>query len=201
MQLQVPPPALLDNDARTEMTVRCRDRDPIPKVDGAGSVTVIDGKRVQIMHNGVRVVADGYYGDWMTKLIERRKAIMSRIEIVFYEVMKHIPQQATMIELGGFWSYYSLWFLNQHRERSAFVVEPDPNQIAVGRQNAALNGAAIKFMQACVGRTSKPSVKFDAETTGTIDIPQISISDLMQRNNLTTLDLLHCGRTVRRRPE
>ena len=30
-----------------------------------------DGTRVQIMHNGLRVLADGYCGEWMTQLIAR----------------------------------------------------------------------------------------------------------------------------------
>jgi hypothetical protein len=38
----------------------------------------------------------------------------------------HEPQE----EVGGFWSYYSLWFKSQHGDkRQAYVVEPDPNHI------------------------------------------------------------------------
>jgi hypothetical protein len=59
------PPDLLDNLSRAEMTVRCRDCVTIPKVPDAGSVVSIGNDRIQIMHNGVRVVADGYYGTWM----------------------------------------------------------------------------------------------------------------------------------------
>jgi hypothetical protein len=56
------PPVLLDNATRAEMTVSCRDCDPIPKVPDSGKVISFKGKPVQIMHNGVRVVAGGYYG-------------------------------------------------------------------------------------------------------------------------------------------
>src|SRR3954469_16892907 len=59
-------------EARIEMAASCRDADPIPKVRGAGRVVSLpDGRQVQVMHNGVRVVVDGYYGAWMTRLIER----------------------------------------------------------------------------------------------------------------------------------
>jgi len=129
------PPILLDNATRADMTVSCRDCDPIPKVPGSGKVISFEGKPVQIMHNGVRVVAGGYYGDWMTGIIERLRGHHEpQEEVVFHEILKHLPPSATMLELGGFWSYYSLWFKSQHGDqRKAYVVEPDPNHI--GRTN------------------------------------------------------------------
>lgn len=52
------------------MAARCRDCDDVPKVADAGEVLETpEGERIQIMHNGLRVVADGYYGQWMTDLI------------------------------------------------------------------------------------------------------------------------------------
>jgi hypothetical protein len=64
-------PAALTDDQRVEMTTRCRDMDGVPRVPGAGHVQILpDQTCVQIMHNGIRVLADGYYGRWMTRLIE-----------------------------------------------------------------------------------------------------------------------------------
>ena len=66
---------------------------------------------MQIMHNGIRVLAGGYYGAWMQDLITRCKGVHEpQEEVVFAEIMKHLSDDATMIELGGFWSYYSIWF-------------------------------------------------------------------------------------------
>lgn len=109
------PPVLLDNLARAEMTVGCHDSDAIPKVANAGRVETVDGQQIQLMHNGVRVVAGGYYGDWMTGIIERLRGHHEpQEEIVFHELLKHLPPAATMVELGGYWSYYSLWFKSAH---------------------------------------------------------------------------------------
>jgi hypothetical protein len=36
-------------------------------------------------------------------------------ELAFNEVLKHIGPHANMIEIGGFWSYYSLWFYDKIR--------------------------------------------------------------------------------------
>jgi hypothetical protein len=188
------PPVLLDNATRADMTVGCRDCDPIPKVADAGKVVLVDGKPVQIMHNGVRVVAGGYYGDWMTDIIARLRGHHEpQEEVVFHEIMKHVAPRATMLELGGFWSYYSLWFLSQHGDlRKSFVVEPDPNHIAVGRANAALNKSDITFVQGCVGAEAIPAVTFTTESFGNIRIPQISVPAFMSDHRVPQLDVLHC---------
>ena len=127
--------------ARMAISMRCHDADIIPKVENAGQLMdEPDGTRVQIMHNGIKVLAGGYYGDWMCDLIEQCQGHHEpQEEVVFHEVMKHIPPQATMIELGGYWSFYSLWFLSQGSERRGLVVEADPNHLKVGMKNAAPN--------------------------------------------------------------
>jgi FkbM family methyltransferase len=188
------PPILLDNGARAEMTTSCRDCEPIPKVPDAGKVIVVEGKPVQIMHNGVRVVAGGYYGDWMTGIIERLRGHHEpQEEVVFHEILKHLAPQATMLELGGFWSYYSLWFTSEHPEqRRAYVVEPDPNHIAVGRANAVLNEGEITFVQGCVGTEPINAVRFATESAGTIRIPQVSVASLLREYRIQQLDVLHC---------
>ena len=99
---------------------RCRDTDPIPKVRRAGHVVLLtDSRRVQIMHNGVQVVADGYYGAWMTKLIELCSGHHEpQEERIFHEVVSRLPPGGTMLEVGGFWAYYSIWFLCAARGRA-----------------------------------------------------------------------------------
>jgi hypothetical protein len=172
------PPVLLDNARRADMTVSCRDCELIPKVQDAGKVISLDGRPVQIMHNGVRVVAGGYYGDWMTDIIERLQGHHEpQEEAVFHEILKHLAPDATMLELGGFWSYYSLWFKSAHGDQpQAYVVEPTPAHIAVGRANAALNDSEITFVQGCVGAEPIRAVTFPTESAGNIRIPQISIA-------------------------
>jgi hypothetical protein len=38
-------------------------------------------------------------------------------ELVFHKVMKRLPPNATMIELGGYWAFYSLWFCSLGKGR------------------------------------------------------------------------------------
>lgn len=180
--------------SRIELTVSCRDSDPIPKVANAGSVVQESGRRVQVMHNGVRVKAGGYYGDWMTEIIQRLQGHHEpQEELVFHEILKHVPPRAAMLELGGFWSYYSLWFLNEAPDvRRSIVVEPDPQNLDVGRTNASINNRQIEFVQACVGEISAELQPFEAEAAGRILVPQICVQDLLEARGIEHLDILHC---------
>jgi hypothetical protein len=50
-------------EERVEITCLCRDTEDIPKVSDAGKTLVFDGQRVQIMHEGTKVIAGGYHGE------------------------------------------------------------------------------------------------------------------------------------------
>lgn len=191
---QLREPIVRDVRFRIEMTVGCRDCDAIAKVSNAGQITLERGERIQIMHNGIQVVAGGYYGEWMAEIITRLRGHHEpQEEVVFHEVLKHIPPSTAMIELGGFWSYYSLWFLQQAAAaRRAIVVEPDSNHLAVGRNNARLNGRDIEFVQASVGAQAIRQHEFVTESAGTLRIPQVTVPQLLEDHGLTQLGLLHC---------
>jgi len=194
----------LSEEERVRLTLRCKDCASIPKVRSAGKVVTVDGRRVQIMHNGLKVVAGGYYGQFIEKIISGSKGHHEpQEELVFHNILKFMPPKATMIELGGFWSYYSLWFLRDGRrprwfrgpmptERRAIVLEPDPSHIEIGRQNAELNGEILEFVHACVGERSIPEVTFSTETAGEMRIPQFSVRQLMDERDISHLDILHC---------
>lgn len=188
---------------RVVLTLSCKDCARIPKVRNAGRVIDENGRRIQIMHNGVRVVAGGYYGPFIEEIITGLKGHHEpQEELVFHHILKFVPGKATMIELGGFWSYYSLWFLRQGRpgwlgrraqnERRVIVLEPDPNHIAIGRENAELNGETIEFVQACIGERPIPEIAFPTESAGEIRMPQASVQQLMDERAIQHLDILHC---------
>ncbi len=179
---------------RIDITASCRDSDAIPKVANAGEILTVDGCSVQIMHNDVRVLAGGYHGDWMAEIIRRLRGHHEpQEELVFHEILKHVPAKASMIELGGFWSYYSLWFLSHAPAlRKSIVLEPDSNNLQVGRKNAALNERSIEFIQGFVGPRSTGLCTFMTETAGEVMIPQIAVPDLMRDRGISHLDILHC---------
>jgi FkbM family methyltransferase len=176
------------------MTARCRDTDALPKVRDAGTIRQEpDGTRVQIMYNGLRVLADGYCGPWMTDLIARcRGHHEPQEERVFHEVLARLRPDATMLELGGYWAFYSLSFLQNHPRRRAVVIEPDPGHLAVGRRNAELNRLSPEFIQGFLGAEPGPPRPFQTEDSGVVEIPCVSVPQILAERNIGTLDLLHC---------
>jgi FkbM family methyltransferase len=191
--MEFAPPPVLGDEQRIAMATRCRDSDPIPKVPDAGKVIVgCDGKRVQIMHNGLKVVADGYYGAWMTKLIELCHGHHEpQEERVFHQLVSCLGSNATMIELGGFWAYYSLWFLHGSPMRRAIVVEPHPANLTIGQMNATLNQLAPEFVAGYAGRDPAPPATFQTEVSGTVVLPCFSVPQLLNEYSIQRLDLLH----------
>jgi FkbM family methyltransferase len=178
--------------ARIGLTVSCRDTDAIPKVAGAGEVT--DG--VQLMHNGVKVVEGGYYGEWMTEVIRRLRGHHEpQEEVAFHAILERLAatagQAPVMLELGAFWAYYSLWFKHRIPNGRAYLVEPDPAYLEVGRRNFELNGFEATFHQAAVGREKTVPAPFECESDGqTRPVPNEGLASLLDRFGLPFVDLL-----------
>lgn len=188
------PPATASLDERISMGLRCRDADPVPKVADAGEVYADrEGRRVQIMHNGLRVICDGYYGSWMTNLIRQGRGHHEpQEERLFHEVVSRLPEDARMIELGGFWSYYSLWFLLHRPQRRAVVIEPEPAHLEIGRTNAFLNDLHPTFLEGFVGADYAASAPFTNEAGVDMATTCYSVPHLLEQQQWPSLDLLHC---------
>ena len=179
--------------ARIAITLACRDCDVIPKVPDAGRIFPHENETVQLMHDGTLVQAGGYYGDWMGRIIEDLRGHHEpQEEVVFERLLQRLGPEATMVELGSFWSYYSLWFLHQAPGRRALCLEADPEHLAVGRRNAALNGLSPTFVNGFAARhPSDGPVPFPCERSGTIPLQAYSVPQLLAEHRLERLDLLH----------
>lgn len=179
---------------RADMTISCRDTDYIPKVKRAGAYSKVDGIPVQIMHNGLVVKQGGYYGGWMERIIrELRGHHEPQEEKVFYEILKRLGSKSTMIELGSFWSYYSLWFNYAVKNPTNICCEPDPNNIEIGRTNARLNDAELVFINAAAGKDDDKVIDFPMESKpGKIHkVPILSVDKIVKDHKINKLDLLH----------
>lgn len=176
---------------RIALAAACRDCDPIPKHPLAGQVLERDGARVQVMHNGVEVVADGYYGEFVTRIIsELRGHHEPQEEKVFHAVLSTLRPSPVMIELGGYWCYYSLWFLKARPRGRAIIVEPIPSRLEISRANFALNSMSAEFILAAVGETDSGETEF---STGAerAKVPRVSIDGLRTERGLAEIDILH----------
>jgi len=176
---------------RILMTAGCRDADGIPKVPDAGRVFRKGFRRYQLMHNGVRVVADGYDGSWMTEIIRLLKGHHEpQEERVFHEVLPHIPPGGIMLELGSYWAYYSLWFNRSVPGARNYMIEPDPKNLALGRKNFALNGARGEFFQYAIGSRSGPPIPFKCRGGRVRPIELICVDDFIAAEKIPRIDLL-----------
>src|SRR5688500_16658334 len=148
------------------------------------------------MHNGGRVVEGGYYGEWMTEVIRRLRGHHEpQEEVAFHAVLERLASTAgpapAILELGAFWAYYSLWFLHRIPGGRAFLVEPDPAYLEIGRRNIELNDFEATFHQAAVGRSKTPPIPFECESDGvTRTVPVEGLRSLLDRFHLDHLDVL-----------
>jgi FkbM family methyltransferase len=177
---------------RLHMTIACGDCAAIPKVLGAGEVFDGPNGRYQLMHNGTKVVADGYCGRWMTELIRLLRGHHEpQEEKVFFELLRLLGPDSTMVELGSYWAYYSLWFGRTIAGARTILVEPDPNHLEVGRHNCELNNHVAEFRQCSIGATSTRSRPFVCESDQVERlVREISVDDLAASLKPKRIDLL-----------
>ncbi len=180
---------------RTLMTISCTDADSIPKVDASGTTVLAGGQAVQIMHNGLRVVSGGYYGDWMSHIIRALRGHHEpQEELVFHHLLRYVRHNTTMIELGAFWSYYSQWYLKEVPGSRSICVEPDGKHLQVGRRNAELNGLSdrIRFVEAWVGNEFKPKHAGAIESSAiSVELPMLDMTAALELNKNQPIELLH----------
>lgn len=165
--------------ARAEIVQGCPDNDRLSRVPGAGHV--IDG--LQTMHNGIRVLADGFYGKDGTCLIAANKGCHEpQEEVVFDAILKVIPTGGIMMELGAYWGFYSLWFMKDVPEAKVYLVEPEQKNLDMGTKNFEVNACQGHFIRSYVG----------AEDGVAPDGVRIAcVSSLMSEHGLRHLNILH----------
>lgn len=179
-------------ERRIAATIACRDVEAIPKVENAGAIITVHGERAQVMHNGVKVVAGGFHGDWMAHIITQLRGHHEpQEEKVFDAVIQAMPPGACMLEVGCFWAYYSLWFHHAVPRASNYLIEPNPAKLALGRRNFALNGYEGRFFPGFIGESSAPAAVFTDWDGAVSTLPRYAIDDFLDQQSIAFLHLLH----------
>jgi hypothetical protein len=107
------------------------------------------------LHNGNRVPVEGrnaYYGRFSDVLVINRGVHEPLEEYVFQEVLRAMPDEPTMLELGAYWGHYSMWMKRRRPRSRVFMVEPEGRNLEAGRANFARHGYEGTFIQAFVGK-------------------------------------------------
>lgn len=166
-------------DQRLADALSCRDNAYLPRHPDAG---VVKGG-VMTMHNGTRIHAGSYYGWGSHRILQENGGCHEpQEERAFAQVLKFVRKGGVMVELGAYWSFYSLWFASEISEAQNWMVEPEEGNMEKGKANFELNGKQGRFIRGYVGRRHLP----DGEP------PQISVDGLMAEHELKHLDMLHC---------
>jgi hypothetical protein len=190
-----------ENLERIRITSKCQDCDYIPKVINAGEVVEgEDGIKSQIMFNGIKVVAGGYYGNWMQQIIENLGGHHEpQKEKVFFEVLKILKQrlkkgeEMAILELGAFWSYYSLWFLKEFPQAKAMLIDSDLNNLEIGKKNFRLNNFAGYFSNEVIDKSKAHYVDFIQESDKSkVDVKNFDLLETMKINNIEKINVLMC---------
>ena len=183
----------LELEERVYMTCVCRDADQIPKVADAGKVLNVNGMRVQIMHEGTRVIAGGYNGEWMERIITNLRGHHEpQEELIFHHLLQHVRQASLIVELGSFWAYYTNWYLGAVKGSSAVCIEPDALSMDCGLQNLALNGRKAHCINACVGAEFHKAVSLQRESDhALVSVPCHNMDSLMATIGRRPIEMLH----------
>lgn len=172
---------------RALRTVSGDDADYIPKIPGAGEIfkDEVFGP-YQLMHNGVKIILNSYYdSQWLTDVIHGLKGHHEpQEEKCFYEIIKFMPDDATMIELGAYWAYYSLWFASEVKGAKNYLIEPDPKRLAIGQRNFELNDKKGVFQRGYAGIILDEDPDIDGAEC-------IAIDDFIECKNIEHVNILH----------
>ena len=136
----------------------------------------LDGHHI-ILHNGLKVPAWGpyaYYEEFSEILIVNRGVHEPLEEFVFQETIKHLPDSPVMLELGAYWAHYSMWLKSVRNNASVHMLEPDQDNLEVGKMNFELNGFTGEF------------------TLGFVTKDQFSVDRYLAEKEIEKLDILHC---------
>tara|TARA_R110000744_G_scaffold62910_3_gene129653 strand:- start:755 stop:1609 length:855 start_codon:yes stop_codon:yes gene_type:complete len=180
-----------NDDSYFDRVMQCNDTEYIPKVSNAGDVIESGDEKHQVMHNGVLIHEGCYHQSWVTEIITALKGHHEpQEEKLFYEILKYVPKNGTMIELGSFWAYYSLWFNKEISDAKNIMVEPNPFKADIGRNNFKLNEFDGEFLNAYVADSYEEKSTYTDEV-GNYDIPKVSVDWLLEHYSIDKLDILH----------
>jgi FkbM family methyltransferase len=185
----------MDGLTRTIMTIGCRDCDELPKCEGAGQIVEGPLFPIQIMHNGIKVKAGGYHGDWMAHVIRALRGHHEpQEEFVFNHLLRFCRHNTLIVELGCFWAWYSLWYLKEIPGSRAICIEPDPANLNVGIINSELNSMKNRmvFHSFWIGGDNLSAFTNVAESVNEkITLPCVNMEGLLSLTNSQPIEILH----------
>lgn len=127
----------------------------IERVPNAG--LVLDN--LVTMCTGLKIIKNSYYDSFSDIFLINGGVHEPSEEFIFYDIIKKLNNETpTMIELGSYWSYYSMCFLQQNPKGKCFLIEEDESCLNVGIEHFKINNYNGKFIK---GKISKDEINID----------------------------------------
>jgi hypothetical protein len=152
----------------------------IPKHADTGKVI---GRRL-VMHNGLRVLPTAYYGyQFLARSRLCETVDEPQEERLFLDVLRQLPPGGTMLELGSFWAFYSLWFRAAVPDAVNYMIEPELRNLSYGRTNFEING----FLD----RADFTHAFIDSKSGMANGVEVVCVDDFCDRKGIARLAILH----------
>ncbi|MFT6855128.1 MAG: hypothetical protein ACJA0X_001101 [Cyclobacteriaceae bacterium] len=174
----IPEPQRIHWEERIKLVLSSNNNADIPRVQSAGTIE----NKYLVMHNGVKIDSLSYYGLGMTQMLADNLGVHEpQEEYVFQEVLAGMETKPnpTMLELGSYWSFYSMWMLSIFPKANCYMVEPDKKNLFYGRKNFQINGMQGTFIHAGIG-----SKRDDTQNITSVD-------EICKYQKIDFLDVLH----------
>ena len=163
---------------RIEDVMECPDNHDIPRVTNAGKIL---NNRL-IMHNGIEINPLSYYHLPMLEMLRLNKGVHEpQEEKIFQNVLQTLDpsKRLTMLELGAYWSFYSIWFKKKYPNASCYMVEPNRKNLHYGKENFRINKIKGTFLQGKIG------AQFDRKNQ------VLTVDHISNQQKINFIDLLH----------
>ncbi|MCT2533591.1 FkbM family methyltransferase [SAR92 clade bacterium H231] len=146
-------------------------------INRAPNAGYIDQDGDVILHNGNSVAISGanaYYGSFSDILIINRGVHEPLEEYCFQMLLNKMKTDSPkMIELGAYWSHYSMWLSKEKLSAECIMVEPDAKNLEAGKRNFRKNGYEGEFIQKIVGEGG------------------FKVDDFLDERSMKKLEILH----------
>ena len=120
--------------------------------------------------------------------------------VAFLEVIAALPEDATVVELGAGWAFYSVLAGRRLPRAKLIAVEANPRLVEIGRRNFELNGlsARARVLHAAACDRHREPLRFREagygsflHNRGEYAVPGLSVDGLIEDERLNRIDVLH----------
>jgi FkbM family methyltransferase len=130
------------------------------------------------------------------------KGDLHSIREIWFQEAYHLPfdgpQSGVLLDLGANIGMTSVWLAKKFPFQQVIAVEPDPNNVALLRQNLDLNGIANQVLQAAIGpmegtgrfAPSELSNLGKLTESGALSVPIITVEAVINKFKLPNIALL-----------